>query len=417
MKNSLPIGLSLLCLVCSCGSNSKMLTVTVKNPLNVERSSELVEIPLVDVLENNSAKGAKTFKIVDAQQHEVAYQITYDNKVVFPVTASSASESKFYISEGTPSKVDTLACGYIYPNRMDDLAWENDLTGYRAYGPALQNRGEKGFGYDLFPKRGTSSPVLPEMYEMETNPENRKKLRQLQKTDKKAASEFYRQMSYHIDTGYGMDCYAVGPTLGAGAAALKDNGNIVYPWCYKTYEILDNGPLRFTAKLVFTPIKVKGQDVVETRVITLDAGSHLNRTQISYTNVKDTTPIVTGIVMHNPSKETAKNTEEGYIAYVDPTTGSNNGKIFIGHAFPNALKNTEVNYFSPKERKMRKNALGHVLSESEYIPNSTFDYYWGFAWDRAKNIKDFEEWKQYLKQYTVQLRNPLQVKVKGRKIK
>lgn len=417
MKHSLPLGLSLLCLVCSCASNSKMLTVTVKNPLPVERSSEMVEIPLAAVLSNESVKNTKTFKIVDAQKHEVAYQITHDNKVVFPVNVASASESKFYISAGNPAKVDTLACGRLYPNRMDDLAWENDLTGYRAYGPVLQKRGEKGFGYDLFPKRGTVHPVLPKMYEMETNPENWKKLRELKKTDPKAANEFFRQMSYHMDSGYGMDCYAVGPTLGAGVAALVDNGNIVYPWCFKTYEILDNGPLRFTAKLVFTPIKVQGNDVIETRVITLDAGSHLNHTQISYTNVKEKTPIVTGIVMHHPSKVTATNTAEGYIAYVDPTTGPDNGKIFIGHAFPNALKQTEVKYFSAKEKKMRNNALGHVLSESEYVPNSTFDYYWGFAWDRAKQIESFEAWQQYLKQYASQLRNPLQVKVKGRKIK
>ena len=29
---------------------------------------------------------------------------------------------------------------------------------------------------------------------------------------------------------------------------------IVYPYCYKDCEILDNGPLRFTAKLVYNPL-------------------------------------------------------------------------------------------------------------------------------------------------------------------
>ncbi len=85
-----------------------------------------------------------------------------------------------------------------------------------------------------------------------------------------------------------MDCYAVGPTLGCGTAALMDGDEIIYPWCYSTYEILDNGPLRFTVKLEFTPMVVRGDSsVVETRVISLDAGSYLNKTVISYTNLKD----------------------------------------------------------------------------------------------------------------------------------
>ena len=29
-----------------------------------------------------------------------------------------------------------------------------------------------------------------------------------------------RGISYHVDHGNGMDCYAVGPTLGGGTAAL-----------------------------------------------------------------------------------------------------------------------------------------------------------------------------------------------------
>ncbi len=36
------------------------------------------------------------------------------------------------------------------------------------------------------------------------------------------------------------------------------NDTIIYPWCYKTQEVLDNGPLRFTVKLEFNPLAVKG---------------------------------------------------------------------------------------------------------------------------------------------------------------
>ena len=50
---------------------------------------------------------------------------------------------------------------------------ENDLGGFRAYGPALQARGERGFGYDLFTKYNTTEPILESLYAEELNPEKR----------------------------------------------------------------------------------------------------------------------------------------------------------------------------------------------------------------------------------------------------
>ena len=204
-----------------------------------------------------------------------------------------------------------------------------------------------------------------------------------------------------------MDCYAVGPTLGAGVAALMVNDTIIYPWCYNTLEILDNGPLRFTAKLVFTPLDVKGDTtVVETRVITLDAGSHLNRTAVSYSNLKETLPVVTGIVLHEPDGAVVADAANGYITYVDPTTGPGNGKIFMGAAFPAAVKDAKVVLFPEQEKKQRNNADGHVLAVSDYEPGSDYVYYWGFAWDKA-DIKTADAWNRYMADFAQKVRNPL----------
>ena len=71
---------------------------------------------------------------------------------------------------------------------------------------------------------------------------------------KRQAQQLSESVSYHIDHGNGLDYYKVGPTLGAGTSALLANDSIVYPYCYKDYQILDNGPLRFTVKLVYNPL-------------------------------------------------------------------------------------------------------------------------------------------------------------------
>ena len=209
-----------------------------------------------------------------------------------------------------------------------------------------------------------------------------------------------------------MDCYAVGPTLGCGTAALMAGDTIIYPYCYRTQEILDNGPLRFTVKLEFNPLTVRGDsNVVETRVITLDAGSYLNKTVVSYTNLKEAMPVTTGIVLREPDGVVTADAANGYITYVDPTTdrSGGNGKIFIGAAFPSLVKEAITVLFPEKEKKeLRGGADGHVLAISEYEPGSEYTYYWGSAWDKAA-IKTADAWNAYMAEYAQKVRTPLTV--------
>ena len=399
---------ALFCFACN---DSKTVTVTVTNPLAMQRSNEMVEVSMETITNRLGLADTAQIVVLDADGQQVPYQITYDGKVIFPATIAANGAATYTIQTGTPEAFDVKACGKCYPERMDDMAWENDLVAFRAYGPALQAKGERGFGYDLFTKYNTTEPILEAMYAKELNKETRAKIAELKKTDPKAAAELSRERSYHIDHGYGMDCYAVGPTLGAGVAALMVNDSIIYPWCYKNQEILDNGPLRFTVKLEFTPLTVKGDStVVETRLITLDAGSHLNRTAVSYSNLKETLPIVAGIVLHEPDGAVVADAANGYITYVDPTTGPDNGKIFMGAAVPTVVKDAKTVLFSEQEKKERNNADGHVLAVSDYEPGSEYVYYWGFAWDKA-DIKTADAWNRYMADFAQKVRNPLTIKV------
>ena len=399
---------ALFCFACN---DSRTVTVTVTNPLAMERSNEMVEVSMETVTDRLGLADTAQIVVLNADGQQVPYQITYDGKVIFPAAIAAGGTATYTIQTGTPEAFDVTACGRCYPERMDAMAWENDLVAFRAYGPALQAKGERGFGYDLFTKYNTTEPILEAMYAKELDKETLAKIAELKKTDPKAAAELSRERSYHIDHGYGMDCYAVGPTLGAGVAALMVNDSIIYPWCYKNQEILDNGPLRFTVKLEFTPLTVKGDStVVETRLITLDAGSHLNKTAVSYSNLKETLPIVAGIVLHEPDGAVVADAANGYITYVDPTTGPDNGKIFMGAAVPAVVKDAKTVLFSEKEKKERNNADGHVLAVSDYEPGSEYVYYWGFAWDKA-DIKTADAWNRYMADFAQKVRNPLTVKV------
>ena len=399
--------ISAACLFIATACTPAVLQLDVQNPTDQDRVTETVEIPFDSISERLQLEEGSSFLIQDASGEEVAWQLTSDRTVIFPITLKGGETRQFTLVKGHPATADTICFGQVYPDRIDDLAWENDHIAFRAYGPALQQRGDKAFGYDIFAKRGSVTPVLPEMYRKETDKPLKKKIKELRQTNPAEAERLQKNKSYHIDHGHGMDCYAVGATLGAGAAALVENGELVYPWCWKEVEFLDNGPLRFKVKMTFTPMEAYGRtDVVETRILTLDAGARLNKTEISFANVDESHPMVSGIVMHDLTEHLRTEPEAGWISYQDPTTGKDNGEIYIGHAYAQALEKAEVQYFDEEESKVRKNATGHVLAESVYDPAKGYTYWWGYGWNR-EDFKSFEEWNAYLATFAAQLRHPL----------
>lgn len=398
----------------ACGE-SKMVTVTVANPTALERNAEMVEVSMSDVTGKLQLADTAQIVVLDADGQQVPYQITFDEKVIFPATVKANDTALYTIKAGTPAAFDVKACGRHYPERVDDVAWENDLVAFRAYGPALQATGERAFGYDVWTKYNTTEPVVEARYASELNPETKAKIAELKKTDPEAAKKLYQSVSYHVDHGNGLDCYKVGPTLGGGTAALMAGDTIIYPYCYKTQEILDNGPLRFTVKLEYNPLTVKGDSsVIETRVVSLDAGSHMNKTVVAYSNLREAMSVATGIVLHEPNGAVVADAAAGYITYVDPTdnVNNNNGKIFIGAAFPAPVKEAKSVLFPEQEKKeLRGGADGHVLAISDYEPGTEYTYYWGSAWDKA-DIKDAAAWNAYVGEFAQKLRAPLTVTIK-----
>ena len=345
MKNIICI---LFVIFSSACTQEKIVKITISNPLPIERINEIVEISS-DVI---TPFKDDTFIISDNKGMQVPYQLTHDNKIIFPVSVAPKDSAIYKITRGTPDKFRTIACGKQYPERVDDIAWENDRIAFRTYGPALQVSGEKAYGCDVWVKC-ISDPVVDLRYKTELDPEIRSRIAELNKTNKREAQKLAESVSYHIDHGNGLDFYKVGPTLGAGTSALLSNDSIIYPYCYKTYEILDNGPLRFTVKLTYNPVTVKeNHNIIETRLITLDAGSQLNKYTIHYDNLKETTPVLTGIVMHAPSEDYQVDAEKGYITYAE-TPDPTNGQIFIGAVFPDKVNEVKAIPFSPLEKTER----------------------------------------------------------------
>lgn len=402
------IYLALLLLLASCGPNPATdFTVTITNDQAFDRE-ELVEVPISDVAKKVKLIDEEQYIILDAEGNQVPYQITWDDNLLFPAIVKANAKAVYTIAIGEPIEVEPLVYGRHYPERFDDIAWENDRTAYRTYGPALQRRGERAFGYDAWVKR-VPELVVEQRYANELDPDTQAEIARLRKARKyEEANELYNSVSYHVDHGNGLDCYKVGPTLGCGTAALMQGDAILYPYCWKEHEIMENGPLRFTVKLVYNPFVVGKDSVVETRIISLEKGSQLNKTVVSYAGLSKTTPVATGLVIHpeHPTAYILEN-DKGYIAYADLTDNVNNGNgvIYVGAVMPNKVKEAKTVIFSDKEAKER-GASGHVLAISNYKPNTEYTYYWGSGWSKY-GFDSMEVWTHYLNRYAQSIRNPL----------
>lgn len=349
--------------------NNYIADIKVKNPLAKQRDGEIVELD--NCFGNN-------FCILDSEGNEIPHQVTYDNKLIFRTDISPLSEVIYHVINKQPSNYESIVAGRLYPERLDDMTWENDLAAYRAYGPALQQSGEKAFGYDVWTK-STNRLVVDNRY---CNHMNGK--------------------SFHIDHGDGMDVYSVGPTLGAGTAAIICDDKIYYPYCFKDYQILDNGPLRFSVKLYYEN---------ETRIISLDAGSHFNRTIVAYSHITDSAIVAPGIVIHNADTSSFFSNKQGICilaGYADPTDkpNSDNGVIYIGTIVPNDAAEVELRqYESPSN-----DIYGHLLTKVPYLSNSQFLYYWGSGWSKC-GINSLDDWEKTMTDYSMSINSPLKTTI------
>ena len=430
------ISKGIIMLLALAGSNysyAQQATVVVNNPTDAQRQ-ELVEVNISDVkakLAGIAPKKGEAYIVKNKRGQQIGSQITHDGKLLIDASIRPHGSATYYISIGKPYPQKVWTTGALYKMRKDDIAWENDRCAYRVYGPALQRTGERSFGTDIWAKN-TPDTVVYERYVMDKqgnvdgdkvdekvkSEERRMKnlsgaALEAQKAKIKALkAESYEidvTTSFHLDHGNGLDPYRVGATLGLGAPSLMIGNQQFLPYCYKTYKILDNGPLRFTVELTYNPSTIGDmQNVVEHRIISLDKGSNFNKMTVWYEGLTIPTDFATGFPIHEEDTET-KTFAKDYVSYADPTDNIevNNSQVFVGVLFPNGIDNTYYQLFDKKH----DGATGHALGLKRGLKNAEkYSYYFGAAWSKY-DVRSYTEWQIRIKEFLEALKTPLQVKL------
>lgn len=357
-------------------ADAQSMSLRITN-LSDRQRHEVVEASLDTIYQCLGMSQDSSLVVENALGQEMTYQKSHDGKLLLEVSLHPRGEVTYTVSKGRPSPFKSYVYGRVYRERLDDLTWENDRGIYRFYGPALQRTGEKSFGTDVWVKN-TPELQVEERYRHHNWGWHQMDSLKKAGRPKEEAEKAFLNASFHLDHGNGMDCYAVGASLGCGAPALMEDGQLVFPYCYKTCKILDNGPLRFTAELTYG---TTAAGITEHRLVALDKGAHFNRMTVWYDGISKPTALATGVVLHGTDHLIL---DQRYILYADPTDNPNvhQSQVYVATLYPEGVDETV----------MLKGKQNHGVGIVHQYQGSPYTYYFGSAWSNY-DVRNLEHWQ------------------------
>lgn len=387
MKRTI-VSLVLICFIVNYSfAKGHQVVVTITNPLNLDRLNEMVVIQWNDLKKMISTLDTANVLVLDVKtNNELITQVIAEDKnsalkeLIFQSNFGAKETKKFIVKafNREPKVVKTITdVRFMIPR--EDIAWENDRIAYRIYGPALG--WELNNGLDVWTKR-VRYPIVEKWYHGDETPG-------------------VARISYHIDHGEGADFFDVGRSLGDGSCALIDGDSLYQPGVFDSYKILTTGPIRVIFEVTYKPVRFKNIDVRETKRITLDAGSNLNKIEVTYRcdSANCSVPFAAGIVKR-----------KGVYSYADKENkyvslwGSTNDKEENG-ALGTGVIMTKKIFNAIKENNV------HVLILGNAELNKLITYYAGAGWTRSGDFNSAEDWNKYLKEFSLRLASPLKITI------
>jgi hypothetical protein len=363
--------------------------LVLRNPLGVERHDEVIEIPLTQVLNQLriSVEQARALVAEGGDGGRVPIQLYGDNPEAAPDTllvlaniSPRGEERLAFHVDHQAGRPEALVFGREAPERKDDFAWENTLVTYRVYGPALQATGEITSGIDVWSKR-VPNFVIDSFY----------------KRDLEGSRTDNPSLSYHVDSGVGLDSYYVGPTRGCGGTAVFANRKLIVSKNYTKMKVLADGPIRFAFELSYAPWDANGVSVSETKRITLDAGTHLNKIESTYTfERKGTMTLAAGLAVHDGAK-------------AEFPSGSSVASVWDTPQTPSAGRIATGMIALPEQHAQAEAAAGHALLLFSRRSGEPFTYYAGSGWSKA-DMPTAEAWNLYLTTELQKLTHPIRTR-------
>jgi unsaturated rhamnogalacturonyl hydrolase len=358
--------------------------VHLTNPAAMFRDAQTVSLNWKDLVGKNPSLTAANVVVFDFNTNQFIVTQAVDNdsddkidEFLFQ-TDFAPGQQKWFQVMNLPqgfSRPQTKECVYgrHVPERYSDFAWENDRIAFRMYAKELEWETVSP-GIDVWVKK-VRTPMMDNLYK-----------------------NVQAKKSYHADSGEGLDCYKVGPTLGCGGLGILAGDQLILSRNYTAWKILAKGPIRFIFELSYDPWEAAGVKVSEVKRISLDKGSNLNRIESRLTcDSQMPLRLAAGIVTRSGQQEDKKlNPDQQWISYWF-APDKENGMTGCGVVL------------TPETKAALKEQNNHLLAIVEQPCGQPFVYYAGACWDRGLDFKTAADWQAYLSGFARQLEKPVVV--------
>ena len=373
-------------LLTSCSKKELIMTISVKNSLDFERSFETLTlnrtILKVDSLNNLGVKDVASNKLLVTQLVDIDGDGKMD-ELLFQTEIGSKSEKQFEIvtiSEAEKPQSEMYCYSRFVPERMDDYAWENDRVAFRMFGPTAQKMvedsvlgGTLSSGVDAWLKK-VDYPIINNWYKKETQTDG----------------------TYHEDTGEGLDNFHVGVSRGVGGIAIKKDSTYYFSKNYIEWKTITTGPIRTSFYLEIADWDIAGNLIKESKIISLDRGSNLSKFELS---IRGSDEISAGLTLHEKDGAVSGNDKEGWVSYWQPHKDSELGTGIVA----------EPDHFNGYEKyDIETTDLSNAYAHFKVKDNKLI-YYAGFGWKERARFNNQKEWELYLSQFSKKLNSPLEV--------
>ena len=361
--------------------------VRVENSLPEARPDEVVEVAWADLVAALPEAGPGRVRVVDPASGEEIVSQTLDldldgtpEALLFLVGLWPAEARTVHVQAAAPTEAYAARVHAMHDDYRDDRAWESEHVAWRTYGEGLWEADEfdplVSSGIDVWLKR-TQDLITERWYAKGHD-------------------------AYHVDTGEGADFYSVGETLGAGGTAVRHGGQLYRPENFAAWRILADGPIRAVFEMDYGPWDAGGQEVTETKRITIDAGQHVFRQESTYRADRAVEAVV-GLV--DRPEGVVGSMRDGadwtWIALWGPVERKNGGHGDLGTAVlvPSARLGSVV-------REGR-----HYLATMTAPPGQPVVSYVGAGWTAGGEVEAVEDWWSLLDAAARRLGAPVRVTV------
>ena len=350
----------------SCGLLGDGLYLEVSNQLDFKREGEVVEMEWKRI--SRALISPEKVVVLDTNGQQVPSQILFDDdgdpvKLLFTANIEADSSAIYNIRRGEREAYPTQAFGRYVPERLDDYAWENNLSAYRIYGPRLESPQTQGV--DVWVKS----------------------------TPKMIINEWFARNDYHHNYGEGMDCYKVANTLGGGALAIINGDKLALAGNYTKQRCTTNGPIRTSAEFEYAPINIGNRMVTMRRKISLDANSRFTYQEYTFEGFEGKLEIAAGIILHDVK---ARSFGSEYVAITEPASDSKepdtDGDISLAVILQGAISTTEID--------------GHIVATRHIQAGETIRMWNGSAWSNA-DMLCHDRWLSEVERMKQRIESPL----------